>query len=279
MKLVRFGEVGFEKPGLIDKNGDIRDLSGHIKELNGSMLSEENLTKLGNISIDSLPSLGKNQRLGTPVANTGKLIAIGLNYADHAEETNSPIPTEPIVFMKAISSITGPNDDVIIPKNSKKSDWEVELAFIIGKTTKNVSIDDAMSFVAGYTICNDVSEREWQLEHGSQWSKGKSFDTFAPIGPWLVTKDEINDPHNLAMWLNVNGNSMQSGNTKTMIFNIPEIISYLSSFVTLHPGDVVTTGTPPGVGMGMKPEAIFLKPGDEMHLGIDGLGEQKQKVK
>ena len=169
--------------------------------------------------------------------------------------------------------------DQIIPKNSKKSDWEVELAFIIGKTTKNVTIDDAMSFVAGYTICNDVSEREWQLEHGSQWSKGKSFDTFAPIGPWLVTKDEINDPHNLAMWLNVNGDSMQSGNTKTMIFNIPEIISYLSSFVTLHPGDVVTTGTPPGVGMGMKPEAIFLKPGDEMHLGIDGLGEQKQKVK
>ena len=279
MKLVRFGEVGFEKPGLIDKNGDIRDLSGHIKELNGSMLSEENLTKLGNISIDSLPNLGRNQRLGTPVANIGKLIAIGLNYADHAEETNSPIPTEPIVFMKAISSITGPNDDVIIPKNSKKSDWEVELAFIIGKTTKNVTIDDAMSFVAGYTICNDVSEREWQLEHGSQWSKGKSFDTFAPIGPWLVTKDEINDPHNLAMWLNVNGDSMQSGNTKTMIFNIPEIISYLSSFVTLHPGDVVTTGTPPGVGMGMKPEAIFLKPGDEMHLGIDGLGEQKQKVK
>ena len=279
MKLVRFGEVGFEKPGLIDKNGDIRDLSGHIKELNGSMLSEENLTKLGNISIDSVPNLGRNQRLGTPVANIGKLIAIGLNYADHAEETNSPIPTEPIVFMKAISSITGPNDDVIIPKNSKKSDWEVELAFIIGKTTKNVTIDDAMSFVAGYTICNDVSEREWQLEHGSQWSKGKSFDTFAPIGPWLVTKDEINDPHNLAMWLNVNGDSMQSGNTKTMIFNIPEIISYLSSFVTLHPGDVVTTGTPPGVGMGMKPEAIFLKPGDEMHLGIDGLGEQKQKVK
>ncbi len=279
MKIVRYGKAGEEKPGVVDAAGNIRDLSGHVQDIDGSVLSKDSLSRLNDIDSDSLPLVENNSRLGTPIANVSKLIAIGLNYSDHAAETNNPIPTEPIVFMKAISSITGPNDDVILPTHSKKSDWEVELAFVIGTTTKNVSRDDAMNYVAGYTICNDVSEREWQLEHGSQWSKGKSFDTFAPIGPWLVTKDEVPDPHNLPMWLDVNGTRMQTGNTHTMIFNVPEIVSYLSSFVTLHPGDVITTGTPPGVGMGIKPKPVFLKPGDNMHLGISGLGEQKQHVK
>ena len=226
MKLLRFGEIGNEKPGILDTDGNIRDLSGHLTDINGDNLGEESLNKIRNLDSSKLPLVGGQPRLGTPVFGISKLIAIGLNYADHAEETNSPIPTEPIVFMKAISSITGPNDIVVLPKNSTKSDWEVELAFVIGAKTKNVSKDDAMDHVAGYTICNDVSEREWQLEHGSQWSKGKSFDTFAPIGPWLVTKDEIKNPHELPMWLNLNGKPMQKGNTNTMIFNIPEIISF-----------------------------------------------------
>ncbi len=279
MKIVRYGEKGVEKPGFIDSNGNLRDLSKQFEDIDGSFLSDDNLSRLTSANEEGFPLVEGVERFGVPVANPSKLIAIGLNYADHAEETNSPIPTEPIVFMKAVSAITGPNDDVIIPSNSKKSDWEVELAFIIGTTAKNVSKDNAMDHVAGYTICNDVSEREWQLEHGSQWSKGKSFDTFAPIGPWLVTKDEVLDPHNLPMWLDVNGTRMQTGNTNTMIFNIPEIVSYLSSFVTLIPGDIVTTGTPPGVGMGIKPSPVFLKPGDKMHLGIDSLGEQEQNVK
>ncbi|MEK9867526.1 MAG: fumarylacetoacetate hydrolase family protein, partial [Betaproteobacteria bacterium] len=203
---------------------------------------------------------------------------IGLNYSDHAKESNMPIPTEPVVFMKAISALSGPNDDVILPKGSTKGDWEVELAVVIGKETKNVSEEQAMEYVAGYTICNDVSEREWQLEHGSQWSKGKSFDTFAPVGPWLVTPDDVSDPHNLAMWLDLNGKRMQTGNTNTMIFRIEKLISYLSYFVTLQPGDIISTGTPPGVGMGIKPEPVFLCVNDVMRLGIDGLGEQKQTV-
>ncbi len=279
MKIVRYGKKGAEKPGFIDNKGNLRDLSNQFEDIDGSFLSGNSLSSLTSANEEGFPLVENDVRLGVPIANTSKLIAIGLNYADHAAETNSPIPTEPIVFMKAVSSINGPNDDVIIPSHSQKSDWEVELAFVIGTKAKNVSKDEAMHHVAGYTICNDVSEREWQLEHGSQWSKGKSFDTFAPIGPWLVTKDEIPDPHNLPMWLDVNGKRMQTGNTNTMIFNIPEIISYLSSFVTLIPGDIITTGTPPGVGMGMKPDPIFLKPGDSMNLWIEGLGEQSQDVK
>ena len=279
MKLVRYGKIGIEKPGVIDTSGNIRDLSQTIKDIDGSVLSEPTLDNLKSEDINNLPIVNGNPRLAPPVSNISKLIAIGLNYADHAEETGSAIPTEPIVFMKAISAIIGANDDVIIPSHSTKSDWEVELAFVIGKTAKDVTESEAMDYIAGYTVCNDVSEREWQLEHGSQWSKGKSFDTFAPLGPWLVTKDEVEDPHKLAMWLDLNGKRMQNGNTDTMIFKVPEILSYLSSFVTLYPGDVITTGTPPGVGMGIKPTPVFLKDGDIMELGIEGLGTQRQSVK
>ena len=279
MKLVRYGNIGIEKPGVIDTSGNIRDLSQTIKDIDGSVLSEPSLDNLKSEDINNLPIVNGNPRLAPPVSNISKLIAIGLNYADHAEETGSAIPTEPIVFMKAISAIIGANDDVIIPSHSTKSDWEVELAFVIGKTAKDVTESEAMDYIAGYTVCNDVSEREWQLEHGSQWSKGKSFDTFAPLGPWLVTKDEVDDPHKLAMWLDLNGKRMQNGNTDTMIFKVPEILSYLSSFVTLYPGDVITTGTPPGVGMGIKPTPVFLKDGDIMELGIEGLGTQRQSVK
>jgi len=278
MKLVRYGEIGAEKPGLIDSNGNVRDLSTVVSEINGDALSESSLTKLNDIEIDSLNVVPGNPRLGLPISGTPKLICIGLNYSDHAKESNMPIPTEPVVFMKAISALNGPSDDVILPDNSVKGDWEVELAVVIGSTAKKVNESEALSHVAGYTICNDVSEREWQLEHGNQWSKGKSFDTFAPVGPWLVTKDEINDPQNLAMWLDLNGKRMQTGNTNTMIFGVEKLISYLSHFVTLQPGDIISTGTPPGVGMGVKPEPVFLKIGDEMRLGIDGLGEQKQNV-
>ncbi|MBT6530319.1 fumarylacetoacetate hydrolase family protein [Burkholderiales bacterium] len=278
MKLVRYGEIGAEKPGLIDSNGNVRDLSTVVSEINGDALSESSLTKLNDIEIDSLNVVPGNPRLGLPISGTPKLICIGLNYSDHAKESNMPIPTEPVVFMKAISALNGPSDDVILPDNSVKGDWEVELAVVIGSTAKKVNESEALAHVAGYTICNDVSEREWQLEHGNQWSKGKSFDTFAPVGPWLVTKDEINDPQNLAMWLDLNGKRMQTGNTNTMIFGVEKLISYLSHFVTLQPGDIISTGTPPGVGMGVKPEPVFLKIGDEMRLGIDGLGEQKQNV-
>ncbi|MEX0957882.1 MAG: fumarylacetoacetate hydrolase family protein [Burkholderiales bacterium] len=278
MKLVRYGEAGKEKPGILDAQGAIRDLSGIVRDIDAEAISEEGLAKLRGVDVNGLPKVSGNPRLGPPIANVPKLICIGLNYEDHAKESNLPIPAEPVVFMKAISAICGPNDDVKMPKGSRKSDWEVELAFVIGKKAQSVSEADAMNYIAGYTICNDVSEREWQLEHGSQWSKGKSFDTFAPIGPWFVTRDEIADPHNLAMWLDVNGKRMQIGNTNTMIFGMPKLVSYLSYFVTLSPGDVISTGTPPGVGMGIKPNPVFLKIGDEMRLGIDGLGEQKQKV-
>jgi len=278
MKLVRYGEAGKEKPGIIDAQGGIRDLSGVVKDIDGSTVSAEGIAKLRAVNIESLPKVSGNPRLGSPIANVPKLICIGLNYADHAKESNLPIPAEPVVFMKAISAITGPNDEVKLPKGSKKGDWEVELAFVIGKKAQNVSEADALNHVAGYMICNDVSEREWQLEHGSQWSKGKSFDTFAPLGPWFVTADEIKDPQSLAMWLDVNGQRKQTGSTSTMIFGVRKLVSYLSYMCTLVPGDVVSTGTPPGVGMGIKPTAQFLKAGDEMRLGIDGLGEQKQKV-
>ena len=278
MKLVRYGDAGKEKPGLIDAQGLIRDLSGVVRDIDGSTIDEEGLAKLRGMDVNALPKVSGNPRLGVPVGSVQKLICIGLNYSDHAKESNMPIPTEPVVFMKAVSALTGPNDTVTLPKGSKKSDWEVELAFVIGKTARSVSESTALDYVAGYTICNDVSEREWQLEHGSQWSKGKSFDTFAPVGPCIVTKDEIADPHNLAMWLEVNGKRMQTGNTNTMIFGVPKLVSYLSHFVTLMPGDIVSTGTPPGVGAGMKPAPVFLKQGDTMRLGIDGLGEQKQAV-
>ncbi len=278
MKIVRFGEPGQEKPGIIDSDNNIRDLSGEVTDITGEFLEAGGLSKLAQLDINSLPIASGSPRLGIPVAAVPKIICIGLNYSDHAKESNMPIPTEPVVFMKAISALSGPNDDVILPKGSTKGDWEVELAVVIGKETKNVSEERAMEYVAGYTICNDVSEREWQLEHGSQWSKGKSFDTFAPVGPWLVTPDDVSDPHNLAMWLDLNGKRMQTGNTNTMIFRIEKLISYLSYFVTLQPGDIISTGTPPGVGMGIKPEPVFLSVNDVMRLGIDGLGEQKQTV-
>jgi ureidoglycolate lyase len=278
MKLVRYGEAGNERPGMMDAQGEIRDLSGLFKDIDSTTVSPESIAKLKGIKPETLPKVSGKPRLGALIANVPKLICIGLNYADHAKESNLPIPPEPVVFMKAISAITGPNDQVRLPKGSKKGDWEVELAFVIGKRAQSVSEADALSHVAGYLICNDVSEREWQLEHGSQWSKGKSFDTFAPLGPWLVTADEIKDPQNLAMWLDVNGQRKQTGNTSTMIFGVKKLVSYLSYICTLSPGDVVSTGTPPGVGMGIKPAPQFLKSGDEMRLGIEGLGEQKQKV-
>jgi len=278
MKLIRYGKLGSEKPGIVDSEGKIRDLSNVLADIDAGTLSDEGLNNIRKTDLRKLPEANNIERIGCPVANVGKLICIGLNYSDHAKESNMPIPTEPVVFMKATSAIIGPNDDVLLPAGSKKGDWEVELAVVIGKTARNVSESNALEHVAGYTICNDVSEREWQLEHGSQWSKGKSFDTFAPIGPWLVTKDEIKDPHQLPMWLDLNGKRMQTGNTNTMIFGIEKLISYLSYFVTLNPGDIVSTGTPPGVGMGIKPEAVYLKAGDQMRVGIDGLGEQQQNV-
>ena len=279
MRLVRYGDAGKEKPGVLDAQSVIRDLSGVITDIDGSALAPDGLAKLRGLNVDSLPKVSGNPRLGSPVAMPSKLVAIGLNYSDHAKEANQAIPSEPIIFMKATSSICGPNDAVNLPKGSKKGDWEVELAFVIGKKAQSVSEADALSYVAGYLICNDVSEREWQLERGPTWDKGKGFDTFAPLGPWLVTADEIRDPQSLSMWLDVNGKRMQTGNTNTMIFSVKKLVSYISYCMTLLPGDVVTTGTPPGVGLGVKPNPVFLKSGDTMRLGIDGLGEQKQQVK
>jgi ureidoglycolate lyase len=279
MRLVRYGDASKEKPGILDAQGVIRDLSGVVADIDGSALAPDSLAKLRGLNADSLPKVGGNPRLGSPVAMPSKLVAIGLNYSDHAKEANQAIPSEPIIFMKATSSICGPNDAVVLPKGSKKGDWEVELAFVIGKKAQSVSEADALSYVAGYLICNDVSEREWQLERGPTWDKGKGFDTFAPLGPWVVTADEIRDPQSLAMWLDLNGKRMQTGNTNTMIFSVKKLVSYISYCMTLLPGDVVTTGTPPGVGLGVKPNPVFLKPGDSMRLGIDGLGEQKQQVK
>jgi ureidoglycolate lyase len=278
MRLVRYGEAGKEKPGILDAQGAIRDLSGVVADIDGSALAPEGLAKLRGLKVDGLPKVSGSPRLGSPVAMPSKLVAIGLNYSDHAKEANQAIPSEPIIFMKATSAICGANDAVILPQGSKKGDWEVELAFVIGKKAKSVSEADALSHVAGYLICNDVSEREWQLERGPTWDKGKGFDTFAPLGPWLVTADELRDPQSLAMWLDVNGKRMQTGNTSTMIFGVKKLVSYISQCMTLLPGDVVTTGTPPGVGLGVKPNPVFLKPGDSMRLGIDGLGEQRQQV-
>lgn len=278
MKLVRYGEAGSEKPGLIDASGAIRDLSGVVRDIDGSALSDDSLARLRAIDPSTLPRVDGNPRFGAPVAGSSKFIAIGLNYSDHAKESNMPIPKEPVVFSKATSCISGPNDTIVLPKGSVKGDWEVELAFVIGKTAKAVSEADALDHVAGYMICNDVSEREWQLERGQTWDKGKGFDTFGPVGPWLVTRDEIPDPQNLAMWLDLNGKRMQTGNTNTMIFNIRQLVAYVSFLFTLKPGDIITTGTPPGVGMGIKPNPVFLRAGDVMRVGIDGLGEQRQEV-
>ena len=278
MKLVRYGNPGKEKPGLIDADGQLRDLSAVIKDIGADQLGDVAIAKLQKLKTDKLPLVRGKPRFGCPVASVGKFIAIGLNYADHAAESGMPIPKEPVVFTKAISSIQGPNDPVMLPKNSVKGDWEVELGVIIGTRARYVSQKDALNYVAGYCVINDVSERAWQLEHGLTWDKGKGFDTFGPIGPWLVTRDEVPNPQKLAMWLDLNGKRVQTGNTKTMIFNVAKLVAYVSQLYTLEPGDIITTGTPPGVGMGMKPSPVFLKKGDVMTLGIDGLGEQRQDV-
>lgn len=282
MKLVRYGNPGKEKPGLIDAAGKLRDLSKVIADVTPDQLSDKALAKLAKLNTDKLPLVKGKPRMGCPVANVGKFLAIGLNYADHAAEAGLPVPTEPIVFMKANSCIQGPNDDVMLPKGSTKVDWEVELGIVIGTEARHVSQKDALTHVAGYCLINDVSERAFQFERGGTWDKGKGCDTFGPIGPWLVTRDEVTNPQKLNMWLDLNGVRMQSGSTKTMIFGVAKIVSYLSQFVTLKPGDVICTGTPPGVGMGMKkdgkPAPVYLKRGDVMTLGIEGLGEQHQKV-
>ncbi len=278
MKLVRYGPAGKEKPGLIDADGKLRDLSKKVKDIDGAALAPAELAKLAKLDPKKLPLVKGRPRLGSCVATPSKFLAIGLNYIDHAKETGSPIPEHPIVFFKSQTCIVGPNDNVMLPKDSKQTDWEVELGIVIGRTARYVDRKDALKHVAGYCLINDVSEREFQLKRGaSQWSKGKGCDTFGPLGPWLVTRDEIKDPQNLAMWLDVNGVRKQTGNTKTMIFGVAELIADVSRYMTLLPGDVITTGTPPGVGMGMKPQQ-FLKAGDVITLGIDGLGEQKQKV-
>ena len=278
MKLVRYGRPGKEKPGLIDAQGRLRDLSSVIADITPEQLSDKVLTRLSKLKTDQLPLVRGRPRMGCPVAGIGKFLAIGLNYADHAAEAGMPLPKEPIVFTKAISCIQGPDDDVMLPKGSKKSDWEVELGVVIGKRARHVSQKDALDHVAGYCVVNDLSEREYQIERGGTWDKGKGCDTFGPIGPWLVTRDEVANPQNLNLWLDLNGQRMQTGNTKTMVFGVAKLISYVSQFVTLEPGDVLTTGTPPGVGMGIKPAPVYLKRGDVMALGIEGLGSQTQKV-
>ncbi|MCZ8181854.1 MAG: fumarylacetoacetate hydrolase family protein [Beijerinckiaceae bacterium] len=275
MKLVRFGQPGKEKPGLIDGQGKIRDLSDHVPDIAGNALSRKSLAKIAKLKVDKLPLVRGRPRLGACVGDVGNFIAVGLNYADHAAETGAPIPVEPILFNKAPSCIVGPNDDVTIPRGSQKTDWEVELAIVIGERCSYVEEKDAMSVIAGFCVCNDVSERAYQIEGTGQWMKGKGCPTFGPLGPWLVTPDEIADVQKLGMWLDVNGKRMQNGSTATMIFGVTFLVSYISKFLMLEPGDVITTGTPPGVGMGMKPQ-VYLKPGDIVRLGIDGLGEQKQ---
>ena len=278
MKLLRFGNIGEEKPGAIDSNGIIRDLSSIINDLNGQSIDDLTLERLRKINLKSLPAVSNNTRIGPCIGSVGKFLSIGLNYSDHAAETGLPIPEHPILFLKATSSIVGPNDTVYMPRGSTKSDWEVELGVIIGKKAKYVKESDALSYVAGYCIVNDVSEREFQTELSGQWTKGKSCDTYGPTGPWLVTRDEIPDPQRLSMSLDLNGKRMQDGNTRTMIFTVAKIIEHLSSLMTLYPGDLISTGTPPGVGMGIKPNPIFLKSGDIMELKIEHLGTQRQVV-
>ncbi len=275
MKLLRYGSPGSEKPGMLDADGKIRSLDGVIDDLGGDALSDASLEKLRSIDPTTLPEVDASTRIGPCVAGVGKFMCIGLNYSDHAAESGMEVPKEPVLFMKATSAISGPNDDVVIPRNSKKSDWEVELGVVIGKHAKYVSESEAMDYVAGYCVVNDLSEREFQVERSGQWVKGKSCDTFAPIGPWLVTRDEVADPQDLGMWLELNGEKVQDGSTKTMVFGVAHLISYLSQFMSLHPGDVISTGTPPGVGLGMDPPR-YLIPGETMRVGIDGLGVQQQ---
>lgn len=277
MKLLRYGARTKEKPGLLDKDGRIRDLSGVIADISGETISPRGLARLGKIKPESLPLVRGTPRIGPCVANPQKFLAIGLNYSDHAAESNLPVPPEPVLFTKHVTCISGPDDDVTLPPKSKKSDWEVELGVVIGTRAKNIKKKDAMAHVAGYCTINDLSEREFQIERAGQWTKGKSYDTFGPIGPWLVTTDEVKDPQKLKLWLELNGKKVQDGTTATMVFGVAHIVAYLSQFFTLMPGDIITTGTPPGVGMGMKPQR-FLKPGDVMRVGIEGLGVQQQKV-
>ena len=278
MKLLRFGERGHEKPGVLDAQGRIRDLSSVIVDIDGTTLDDASLAKLRGVDVNALPLVADGVRIGPCVGKIGKFVCIGLNYADHAAESNLPIPSEPVVFNKWTSAITGPNDDVEIPRNSKKCDWEVELGVVIGKPTKYIGVENALDHVAGYCVINDVSEREWQIERTGTWDKGKGFDTFGPIGPWLVTRDQVPDPQNLKLWLEVDGHRYQNGTTSTMIFTVAQIVSYLSQCMSLQPGDVISTGTPPGVGMGVKPSPVFLHAGQTMHLGIEGLGEQTQRT-
>lgn len=278
MKLVRYGDIGAEKPGLLDADGNLRDLSAHVADISGDMLGDGSLDGLRALDPASLPLVDGSPRIGACVGNIGKFLCIGLNYSDHAAETGAAIPEHPILFFKATSAVVGPNDAVSMPRGSTHTDWEVELGVVIGTTAKYVTKENALDHVAGYCIVNDVSERHFQTQLTGQWTKGKSCDTFGPTGPWLVTRDEVADPQNLAMSLDVNGKRMQTGNTATMIFTVAEIIEHLSSLMTLHPGDVITTGTPPGVGMGIKPDPVYLKSGDVMELHIEGLGQQRQEV-
>lgn len=278
MKLLRYGEAGYERPGVLDRDGNIRDLTDKVPDLAGSALDPESLAALTKLDLAGLPLVSGNPRIGPCVAGTGKFICIGLNYSDHAEETGATVPPEPIIFMKATSAIVGPNDDVLIPRGSEKTDWEVELGVVIGRKAKYVTEADALDHVAGYCVINDVSERAFQAERQGQWTKGKSCDTFGPIGPWLVTKDDVPDPQNLPMWLTLDGETMQNGSTKTMVYGVAFLVSYLSQFMSLLPGDIISTGTPPGVGLGMKPPR-FLKPGEIVELGIEGLGQQRQVMK
>jgi len=278
MKLLRYGPRGAEKPGLLDAEGKIRDLSGVVSDITGAELSPASLKKLAGIDPMSLPLVEGSPRYGVPIKGVSKFIAVGLNFADHAAESNLPIPAEPVLFTKAVSCLTGPNDPVMIPRGSEKTDWEVELGVVIGSRASYVSEAEALDHVAGYVLINDVSERAFQIERGGTWDKGKGCDTFGPVGPWMVTSDEVGDPQSLAMWLDVNGQRKQDGSSKTMIFPISKLVSYISEFMTLEPGDLITTGTPPGVGMGQKPEPVYLKAGDEIRLGIEKLGEQRQIV-
>ncbi|MDT8421337.1 MAG: fumarylacetoacetate hydrolase family protein [Desulfuromonadales bacterium] len=276
MKLLRYGVKGEEKPGMLDQEGRIRDLTGIVDDIDARAITPESLDKLRELDPGSLPLVSGNPRIGPCVSEVGKFMCIGLNYSDHAAESGMDVPTEPVLFMKATSAISGPNDDIVIPRGSEKTDWEVELGVVIGKTAKYVEVADALDYVAGYCVINDLSERAFQLESTGQWVKGKSCDSFGPIGPWLVTRDEVPDPQNLSLWLDVNDHRFQNGSTRTMVFGVAEIVSYLSRFMSLQPGDIISTGTPPGVGLGQSPP-VYLKPGDSVRLGIAGLGEQSQR--
>jgi ureidoglycolate lyase len=278
MKLLRVGEKGRERPALLDANGKLRDFTGIVDDVAGATLLPGELQRLREIDPQSLPELPSDLRIGPCVGHVGKFICVGLNYADHAAESGLDVPKEPVIFMKATSAICGPNDDIIIPRNSRKTDWEVELGVVIGREARYVDEADALNHVAGYCVINDLSEREFQIERSGQWTKGKSADTFGPIGPWLVTADEIEDPQNLSMWLDVDGRRFQDGSTRTMVYGVAHVVSYISQFMSLQPGDIISTGTPPGVGMGVKPEPIYLRPGQDMRLGIERLGEQRQRT-